>query len=75
MLTAKDIVNVKIIIFTANKAVTNLGHFANKEVLEVGTKDAIYDGQAVIKKYLNHDRLTTIKNKSASDEVDKISLK
>ncbi|WP_211231569.1 hypothetical protein [Spiroplasma mirum] len=29
----------------------------------------------VIKRYLNHDRLTTIKNKSASDEVGEISLK
>ncbi|WP_368486078.1 fructose-specific PTS transporter subunit EIIC [Spiroplasma sp. DGKH1] len=75
VLTPEDIANAKIIIFAADKAVTNLGRFANKEVLEVGTKDAIYDGQAVIKRYLNHDRLTTIKNKGASDEVGEISLK
>lgn len=77
VLTAEDIEHAKVIIFAADKALMGLERFNGKQVLEVGTKDAIMDSKKLINDYLGGKaKLSTIKQAAnASGENLEFSLK
>lgn len=67
VLTVEEIEHAKVIIFAADKALTRLERFNGKQVLEVGTKDAIINSKKLINDYLDGKaKLKTIK-KSGND--------
>lgn len=68
VLTAEEIANAKVIIFANDKALTGLDRFNGKQVLQVGTKDAILDSKKLINDYLEKKvKLTTINQRASSD--------
>lgn len=76
VLTAEEIANAKVIIFAADKALMGLERFNGKQVLEVGTKDAIMDSKKLITSYLDgKGKLTEIKQAGGSGEQIEFSLK
>lgn len=70
VLTAEDIANAKVIILANDKALTGLDRFNGKEVIQVGTKEAILDSKKLINDYLNKTgKLTTINQTSKEGEA------
>lgn len=70
VLTAEDIANAKVIIFANDKALTGLDRFNGKEVIQVGTKEAILDSKKLINDYLNKTgKLTTINQAAKEGEA------
>ncbi|MDQ7982892.1 MAG: fructose-specific PTS transporter subunit EIIC [Spiroplasma sp.] len=68
VLTPEDIDHAKVIIFANDKALTGVDRFNGKQVLQVGTKEAIVDSKKLIKDYLGEKvKLTTINQKAAKD--------
>lgn len=66
VLTADDIKHAKVIIFAADKALVGVERFNGKQVLEVGTKDAILDSKKLINDYIDGKVKLSVINQTAS---------
>ncbi|MBE4704272.1 fructose-specific PTS transporter subunit EIIC [Spiroplasma platyhelix] len=80
VLTAEEINHAKVIIFAADKALIGVERFNGKQVLEVGTKDAILDSKKLINNYLEGKtegkaKLTVINQSGGGGENIEFSFK
>lgn len=66
VLTEEDIKHAKVIIFAADKALIGVERFNGKQVLEVGTKDAILDSKKLINDYIDGKVKLKVINQTSS---------
>ncbi|AVP49431.1 PTS fructose transporter subunit IIABC [Williamsoniiplasma luminosum] len=74
-LTNEDIENAKVIILAHDKALEGLARLNGKQVIDTHTKDAIFHGDELIKKYEKKENLKTIQAVGGKDEVGELTLK
>ncbi|KAJ3615855.1 hypothetical protein Zmor_012243 [Zophobas morio] len=74
-LSQEDVDNAKVIFLAHDKALTGLGRFNGKKVVETGTKDAIFKGDKIIEEALKGEGLKEIHSNAKDDGDTEMSLK